>query len=146
MNIQTEKSAETQEATAGPETASGGNSRKMLWASRIMSALPVLLFAFSAVMKLQRPPALIDGFKHFGLPETLAIPIGVLELACTIVYVIPQTAVLGAILLTGYLGGAILTTLRVGDSWIMAVVVGVLVWGGLFLRDSRVRALIPFRR
>ncbi|NJN37230.1 MAG: DoxX family protein [Nitrospiraceae bacterium] len=75
----------------------------------------------------------------------LAFGLGVLELVCVILYIIPRTAVLGAILLTGYLGGAILTHLRVGDPFIGPVVFGVFIWGGLFLRDPRVRALIPVR-
>ena len=86
-------------------------SKKMIWAGRIMSALPVLLFVFSAVMKLLKPAPLLEGFAHFGIPERLAVPLGILELMCTIIYLLPRTAVLGAILLTGYLGGAILTNL-----------------------------------
>jgi len=111
-----------------------------------MSALPVLLFVFSAMMKLLRPPAVLQGFSQLGLPEKLALPLGILELACTIVYLIPRTSVLGAILLTGYLGGATLTHLRVGQPAFMPVLIGVLVWGGLFLRDPRLKALIPFRQ
>ncbi len=81
-------------------------SKKKLWAGRIMSALPVLLLLFSGVMKLMKPAPVVQGFAHFGYPESLALSIGILELACTVVYVIPRTSVLGAILLTGYLGGA----------------------------------------
>ena len=77
--------------------------------------------------------------------ENLALGIGILELACTIIYVIPRTAVLGAILLTGYLGGAILTHLRVGEPIFLQVIFGVLIWGGLYLRDPRLRVLIPLR-
>ena len=88
----------------------------------------------------------MEGFAHLGLPESLALGLGILELACAVVYVIPQTSVLGAILLTGYLGGATCTHLRVGDPFFMPVVIGALVWGGLFLRDPRLRALIPLRR
>ena len=121
-------------------------SKKIVWVGRIMSALPVLLFVFSAMMKLLRPPAVLQGFSQLGLPEKLALPLGILELACTIVYLIPRTSVLGAILLTGYLGGATLTHLRVGQPAFMPVLIGVLVWGGLFLRDPRLKALIPFRQ
>jgi len=91
------------------------------------------------------PAPVVEGFTHLGLPESLAPGLGILELACTIVYVIPQTSVLGAILLTGYLGGATLTNLRVGDAFFAPILLGVLVWGGLFLRDQRLRALIPLR-
>lgn len=121
-------------------------SKKTLWAGRVMSALPVLLLVFSAGMKLAKPQPVIDGLKHFGFAERLATPLGILELACTIIYLIPQTSVLGAILLTGYLGGATVTNLRVGEPVFMPVIAGILVWGGLFLRDGRLRALIPFRR
>ena len=121
------------------------SSRKMIWAGRILSALPVPLLLFSAIMKLQKPAEVVQGFNHLGIPERLSMGIGLLELTCTILYLIPQTAVLGAILLTGYLGGAILAHLRVGDAFAAQFVFGVVLWGGLFLRDARLRALIPFR-
>jgi hypothetical protein len=121
-------------------------SKKKLWAGSIISALPVLLLLFSAVMKLQKPPAVVEGFAHLGLPESLARTLAILEIACTIVYLIPQTAVLGAILLTGYLGGAIAIHVRVGDPIVAVIIAGVLVWAGLYLRDDRLHALIPFRR
>jgi hypothetical protein len=120
-------------------------SKKMLWTGRIMSALPVLLLAFSAVAKLMKPASVVDGFVRLGYPESLILPIAVLELVCAVVYVIPRTSIVGAILLTGYLGGAIATHVRVGEPFFGPVVAGVLVWGGLFLRDQRLRALIPFR-
>lgn len=120
-------------------------SKRMLWAGRIISALPVLLLLFSGVMKLMKPAPVVQGFAHFGYPESLALSIGILELACTVVYVIPRTSVLGAILMTGYLGGATATNVRVGDSFFVPVGLGVLVWGGLFLRDDGLRALIPLR-
>lgn len=111
-----------------------------------MSALPVLLLLFSGVMKLMKPASIVEGFARFGYPESLILGIGILELACTVVYIIPRTSILGAILLTGYLGGAIATQVRVGDPFFMTIVLGVLVWGGLFLRDSWLRALIPLRK
>ena len=120
-------------------------SRKMRWAGLIMSALPVLMLLMSSVMKFLKPAPVVEGFAHLGLPENLALGLGILELACTVVYVIPRTSVLGAILLTGYLGGATVTHLRVGDPFFAPVILGVLVWGGLFLRDPRLRALIPLR-
>jgi DoxX-like family len=121
-------------------------SKKMLWAGYVIGALPVLLLLMSAVMKLIKPPPVVEGFAHLGLPESLALGLGILELACTMAYVIPQTSVLGAILLTGYLGGATVTHLRVGDPFFMPVILGILIWGGLYLRDARLRALIPLRR
>ena len=127
-------------------TQSAPVSKKMLWAGRILSTLPVLMLLFSAVMKFVKPPGFADGLAHLGLPERLVLGLGILELSCTVIYVVPRTAVLGAILLTGYFGGAILTHLRVGDSYFPAIVLGVLVWGGLFLRDPRLRALVPLRQ
>jgi hypothetical protein len=121
-------------------------SKKMIWAGRILSALPVVTLCFSAAMKFLKPAPVLQGFTHLGIPESLAVGLGILELTCAVVYVIPVTAVLGAILLTGYLGGAVLTHLRVGEPVYMPVLLGVLVWGGLFLRDRRVQALIPLRR
>ena len=120
-------------------------SKKALWAGRVLSTLPVLMLLMSATMKFLKPPPVVEGFAHLGLPEALAIGLGILELACAAVYVIPQTCVLGAILLTGYLGGATLAHLRVGDPFWTPVILGALVWGGLFLRDPRLRALIPLR-
>lgn len=120
-------------------------SKKALWTGRVMSTLPVLMLLFSAAMKFAKPPAAVEGMAKLGLPESLLLGLGILELACTIIYIIPRTAVLGAILLTGYLGGAILTHLRVGDNFVGPIVFGVFIWGGLYLRDPRIRALIPLR-
>jgi hypothetical protein len=117
----------------------------MLWAGRIFSALPVLMLLFSAAMKFVKSPAVVEGFVHLGYPEHIALPLGILELTCTLLYVIPQTSVFGAILLTGYLGGAVATHVRLGEPFIMPVILGVLVWFGLYLRDARLRALIPLK-
>ncbi len=121
-------------------------SKKQLWAGRILSALPVLLLLLSGVMKLIKPAPVVEGFTHFGYPERLMLPLGLLELGCTIIYMIPRTSVLGAILMTGYLGGATATNVRLEDPlFFVPAVLGVLVWGGLFLRDERLRALLPLR-
>lgn len=121
-------------------------SRNKLWAGRIISALPVLLLLFSGVMKLMKPASVMQGFAGYGYPERLVVVIGILELACTVVYAIPRTAVLGAILLTGYLGGATATNVRIGDpTFIVPTILGALAWTGLFLRDDRLRALLPLR-
>ena len=117
---------------------------KQIWIGRILSAVPVLMLFFSAAMKLAHPPALDEGFAHLELPISLALGLGILETACTVIYLIPRTSVLGAILLTGYLGGATLTHLRVGDPYFMQPLLGAMLWGGLYLRDSRLQALIPF--
>ena len=120
-------------------------SKKILWTSYIMTALPVLMLLFSATMKLIHPPQLDEGFVKMGIPVSHALGLGILELACTLLYAIPRTSVLGAILLTGYLGGAMQTHVRIGEPVFMHVIFGVLIWGGLFLRDTRLRALIPLR-
>ena len=112
-----------------------------------MSAVPVLMILFGSVMKLLKTPAVIEGTVRAGLPERLITTVGTIELVCIIVYVIPQTAVLGAILMTGLLGGATVTGLRIGDpTWPVPVVFGMLAWGGLFMRDLRLRELIPLRK
>jgi DoxX-like protein len=127
-------------------TQAASVSKKMLWAGRITSALPVLLLLFSSIMKFVKPASVVEGFVRLGYPESLALGIGIVELACTVIYVIPRTSVLGAILLTGYLGGATATHVRIGEPFFMPIILGVLVWGGLFLRDERLRALIPLRQ
>ena len=127
--------------------ASSAVSKTALWTGRVMSALPILMILFGSVMKLMKTPAVIEGFVRAGVPERLIITVGAIELACVIVYAIPQTAVLGAILMTGLLGGATLTQMRIGDpTWPLPVVLGMLAWGGLFMRDLRLRDLIPLRK
>ena len=121
-------------------------SKKMIWAGRIMSALPVLMLLLSGVMKLVKPAAVVEGFARLGYPESLTVGIGIVELACAALYVVPRTAVLGAILMTAYLGGATATHVPIGEPFFMPILLGVLVWGGLFLRDERLRALLPLRQ
>lgn len=121
-------------------------STVQLWAGRVVSALPVLGLTMSAVMKLTRNPEMVGMFTgKYGYPEASLTVLAILEIACTVIYVVPKTSVLGAVLLTGYLGGAIATHVRVSDPFIAPLVLGVLVWVGLYLRDLRVRALLPLR-
>lgn len=120
-------------------------SNKMRWAGYILGALPVLMLLFSGVLKLVKPPALVEGFAHLGYPISTALGIGILEITCTIIYLIPRTAVLGAILVAAYMGGAITTHLRIGEPFILQFLLGVLAWGGLYLRDPRLRALLPLK-
>ena len=127
------------------DTQTAPVSKKMLWAGRVVSALPVLMLLMSGVMKLVKPDFVVDSFRDLGWPESLALCLGILEISCTVVYLIPRTSVLGAILLTGYLGGATATHVRIGDPFFAPIILGVLVWLGLFLRDSRLRALFPLR-
>jgi hypothetical protein len=133
-------------ATSQSAATAAPTSKQMLWTGRVISAIPVLLMIFSAVMKLIKAAPVVQGMPRYGYPESQIVTIGVLELLSCIVYVIPNTAVLGAILMTGYLGGATATNVRIGDpSYVMTVLLGVFVWGGLFFRDARVRALLPLR-
>jgi hypothetical protein len=120
-------------------------SKGTLWAGRVVSALPVLALIASGVMKLVKPPQVTETFANLGWDERLALPLAIVELGCTLIYIIPRTAVLGAILLTGYLGGATATHVRIGDQFIPPIILGVLVWVGLWLRDARLRALTPLR-
>jgi hypothetical protein len=121
-------------------------SKKMLWAGWIVSALPILMLTFSAIMKIAKPAPLVEEFTRLGYPENVILGIGILELACVAVYAFPRTAVLGAVLLTGYLGGAVATHVRAGDPFISPAIVGVIVWIGIYLRDARLRALLPWRK
>jgi uncharacterized membrane protein YphA (DoxX/SURF4 family) len=103
------------------------------------------VFVMSAAMKLRGGGSLDEGFAHLGIPIALAVPLAILELACVAAYLVPATSILGAILLTGYLGGAICTHWRVGDPFAVQVSLGILVWLALYLREPRLRALIPLR-
>ena len=131
-----------------PATQTAPTSKAQIWAGRILTALPLLFLLVDGVMKLFKPapvfgrndPARISREPHCHDWDHLAV--------CVVIYAIPQTSILGAILLTGYLGGAVATHLRIADTARAAIplVVGILAWGGLYLRDSRIRQLVPFRR
>ena len=121
-------------------------NRKLLWTGRVISVLPSLLFGVSALMKFQGGPEVIKGFGHLGLPASMLMPLAILELSCVVIYLIPATSIVGAILLTGFLGGAICTHWRVGDPFYFHIVLGILIWLGPYLRDDRLKLLIPFRR
>lgn len=118
----------------------------MLWLGRIFTGLVVATLAFSASMKLGQSPEAIQGIEKSGYPGSVLLAIGVAELICMVLYAVPQTAVLGAILVTGYLGGATSTHVRLSEPFIAPILVGVFAWAGLFLRDARLRALLPLRR
>jgi hypothetical protein len=113
------------------------------WVGRVLSVLIALPFFMSAFMKFKAGPEVTEGMAKFGFPETLIKPLGYIELTCVILYLIPQTAFLGAILLTGYLGGAIVTHLRMGEAVPLQVAFGIVIWAGLWLREPRIRALLP---
>ncbi len=131
---------------ANPETA--GNSKAMFWGGWVMSLLPAAFMLLDGVMKVVKPQFVIDGTVQIGYPESCIVPLGIVVTVITILYLIPQTAVLGAILLTGYLGGAVASHVRLSEGWfaiLFPVVFGALLWGGLYLRDPRLRALVPWR-
>jgi hypothetical protein len=112
----------------------------------ILTALIAIPFFMSAMMKFKGGPEMMEGWNHFGWPAEQLLTVGILEAASVLLYLIPQTTVLGAILLTGYLGGAIATHLRVSEAVPLQVVFGVVIWGALFLREERLRQLLPFRK
>jgi len=119
------------------------SSKKALWSGRILSGWLVLFLLFDGVVKVLKLAPAMEGTARLGYPSSLVVPIGIVELLCVAAYVIPRTSILGAILLTGYLGGATATQVRLEDPWFFfPVVVGVLVWAGLLLRDARLRSLI----
>ncbi|MGZ6104880.1 MAG: DoxX family protein [Vulcanimicrobiaceae bacterium] len=131
-----------------PGTQEAPSSEKRLWAGRIVSAIAVLFLLLDGVIHVMNIAPVVEAFARLGFPDTLALYIGIIELVCIAVYVIPRTAVLGAVLLTGYLGGAVATQVRAGSTLFEAmfpIILGVLIWSGLLLRDDRLRALIPLR-
>ena len=121
-------------------------SDKAVLVGRVLSGLAILFMTFSGTIKLFAPAAVIETFVRMQIPVEQALGIGLLELGCTLVYAVPRTTVHGAILLTGYLGGAVIAHLRLCDPWfshtLFPIYVGALVWGGLVLRDRRVREII----
>jgi hypothetical protein len=124
-------------------------SKGMLWTGRILSGLMALLFISDGVGHVMKPAPVVEAFARLGYPLSASVGIGVLALICTAIYVTPKTSVLGAILLTGYLGGAVSTHVRAGSSLfetVFPVILGALVWTGIFVRDAQLRMLIPLRR
>src|SRR5262245_14948670 len=123
-------------------------SKGRLWAGWIMSALPALFLLVDGAMKLVQPEVVVRTTVELGYAETVILALGVVLLSCTILYLIPRTGVLGGVLLTGYLGGAVATHVRAGHGpfeVLFPVVFGALLWGGLVLRDARLRSLLPLR-
>jgi hypothetical protein len=130
------------------DTQPPSGSKTMLWVGWIMSALPGLFLLTDAIMKLVQLDFVVATTVKLGYPENVIVPLGMVLLVCTALYLAPRTAVLGAILLTGYLGGAVATHVRMGEgafSVLFPVVFGALLWRGLCLRDARLRALLPLR-
>jgi hypothetical protein len=131
-------------------TQPGSLSKKSLWGGRILSGLVTAFLLFDAVIHLLKPAPVVEAFAKLHLPLSLALELGIIELLCLALYVIPATSILGAILLTGYLGGAVAIQVTTSNSLfgeiLFPVYVGAILWGGLYLRDERLRTLVPWRR
>jgi hypothetical protein len=134
---------------AAAQTPAAASPRAMLWAGRILIAFAVLFMAFDIAIKLVDLPVVRDTLVQLGYPPDLGRTIGVIELVCLALYLVPRTSVLGAVLFTGVMGGAIATHMRVGDPLVshtlFGVYLGAALWGGLWLRDPPLRAIFPFR-
>jgi len=116
----------------------------MVWVGRVLGDLTVLFMLFDGGVKVLKPAPAVEGTVQVGYPVSLVQPIGIVALICAILYAIPRTSNLGAILLTGYLGGATAIQVRLEDRWFLfPVVIGMLIWAGIYFRDARLRALIP---
>jgi uncharacterized membrane protein YphA (DoxX/SURF4 family) len=120
--------------------------KAVIWIGRVISTLVTLPLVMSSIMKFLNKPEVVQGMEHLGIPASLTMTIAVLEILCVIVYAIPQTAVVGAILLTGYMGGTIITHLRMHESVVVQTLIPILAWLGLYLREPKLASLIPVRR
>jgi uncharacterized membrane protein YphA (DoxX/SURF4 family) len=129
-----------------PVTKPTTPGKALYWTGWVLSVLPSLMLLFSAVMKFTNSKQLNEGMQHLGWQPEHAVGLGITELTCTILYLIPQTSMLGAILLTGYLGGAIATHARLGEPFYFQAALGVVIWLGLFLREPRLWPLVPWRK
>lgn len=118
----------------------------LTWTGRVLSALPVLMLVFSSSMKLSGSAEMLEGWTKYGFPPGTLQPVGVVELSCVVLYLVPQTAVFGAILMAAYLGGATCTHIRAGENFVAPFAVAMIAWAGLALREPRLRALLPLRR
>lgn len=130
------------------DSGAAGSSKGMIWTGRIISALVALMFTFDGVAHVMKPAPVVEAFARLGYPLSASVGLGVVLLISTSIYVTPKSSILGAILLTGYLGGAVSTHVRAGSSTfetIFPVILGAVVWLGLYLRDANLRALIPIQ-
>lgn len=133
-------------SSLAPPAAPTSKIQYGLWAGRAISALATLGLVASATMKLSHDAKFVEQWVgKLGFPESSLTGVGLLELACVALYVLPRTRVLGAVMLTGYFGGAIATHVRIGEAFVAPLVLAVMFWLGLFLRDARVRAASPFQ-
>ena len=129
---------------AGPNAVPQSNT--LVWIGRIISGLIVLFLLFGGIFGIVKAADLAPQFAKYGYPAGAMVKIDITCIICALIYAFPRTAILGAILLTGYLGGATATHVRVGEPFFIPILVAVLAWGGIFLRDPQLRALIPLRR
>jgi hypothetical protein len=124
-------------------------STSLLWTARVLSSLVILFMLFDATLHILKPAPVVDAFARLGYPLSASVGIGILELLCVVAYAIPRTGPLGAVLLTAVLGGAVSTHVRAGspafEAYIFPAILGAMIWGGIWLRDSRVRAILPIR-
>jgi hypothetical protein len=121
-------------------------SKRILWTVRILTAVVILTLVPSAVLKLIHHPTAVEGFTRMGIPPGAIMPIAIVELLCLALYLIPRTAVFGAVMLTGYLGGATVANIIARSDFIHALAVGLVVWAGVWLRVPELQGLIPIRR
>jgi hypothetical protein len=127
-------------------TQMGPVSKTSLWVGRSIGAVCVLLMLFDGVTKVMKSTYVIEAQAQLGYPPSLTVVIGILAIVCTVLYLVPRTAFLGAILLTGFLGGATASQVRIGGSVVFPVMFGVLIWLALYLTDNRLHSLMPLRR
>jgi hypothetical protein len=139
----------SQEQPMQDNAARNGASKGAFWTGWVLSILPSLFLLMGGTMSLMKPPQAVEGTVKMGFSENVMTPLGITVIVCTVLYLFPKTSVLGAILLTGYLGGAVATHVRVGDPMfgktLVPVYFGIVIWLGLVLRCPRLRALVPLR-
>ncbi len=132
------------------EVQSQPDSKAKVWTSRVLSGIAVLFMLFDSTIHLMAIPPVVEAFNQLGFSINLAVPIAIIEIVCVILYLVPQTSVFGVVLLTGYLGGAVAANLRIGtplfSNVLFPVYIGILAWGGLFLRNARLRELFPIQK
>jgi len=145
-----QNSAQTDSTQSNPQAArSRGGSKGLLWTGRILTTLATLFLLFDAFGKFAVPRPVVDAFARLGIPITLSVSIGVLLLVSTVLYAIPRTTVLGAVLVTGYLGGAVAIQMRAGSTTfetVFPVILGIVAWAGIYLRSCRLREIFPVWR
>ena len=148
--ITVEQNARSGERSGRGETVVEPATRRQILSGRILSGLAIAFLLFDSGLKIARVPAAVEGTVQLGYPAETVLGIGLVQLVCLALYIAPRTSVFGALLLTGYLGGAVATQLRVGNPLFSHILfptyVAALVWGGLYLRDARLRALFPVLR